>query len=179
MAAGSRTKKQDEKWVYVPAIMLSCTVTKQHMQAYNPISEILTKEHCRNKHSFVQENALYLEVVETETARADKRSKYPIVDFCIGIRKGKSRKIRLVEAKFDVDNLKNIGSSNIPEKVKHSNDILISDEISIESGAVILINSGPIVQQQKRRLSDILRAKGEHYSVKTVDEFYNDYFKVS
>lgn len=179
MAAGSRTKVQDEKWVFVPAIMLACTVTKQHMQAYIPISDILTKENCRNKHTFAQEKALYLEEVETEMARADRRSKYPIVDFCIGIRKGNSKMIRLVEAKFDVDNLKNIGSSNIPEKVKHSNDILISDEISIESGAVILINSGPKIQQQKRRLSDILRAKGEHYSVKTVDEFYNDYFKVS
>ena len=77
MAAGSRTQKQDEKWVFAPAIMLSCTLTKQHMQAYIPISEILKKEHCRDKHSFTQEKALYLEVVETEMARAEKRSKAP------------------------------------------------------------------------------------------------------
>lgn len=179
MAAGSRTRKQDEKWAFAPAIMLSCLVTKQYPQAYTPITEILAKEHCRDKNSFDQEKALYLEVVETETARSDRRSKNPIVDFCVGIRKGKSRMIRLVEAKFDVDNLKNIESSNIPEKVKHSNAILLSEEIPIESGAVVLINNGPIVQQQKRRLSDILRAKGHHYSVKTVAEFYNDYFKVS
>lgn len=179
MAVGSRRKEQEEKWTFAPVIMLSCDVTKQRKQAYIPISEILTKEHCRDKHSFVQEKALYLEVVETENARADRRSKNPIVDFCVGIRKGKSRMIRLVEAKFDVDNLKNLESSNIPEKVKHSNDILLSEAIPIESGAIVLIKSGSIAQQQKRRLSDILRAKGHHYSVKTVAEFYNDYFKVS
>ena len=53
MAAGSRTQKQDEKWVFAPAIMLSCTLTKQHMQAYIPISEIL-------KRSIAETNILLL-----------------------------------------------------------------------------------------------------------------------
>ena len=175
MAAGSRTQKQDDKWVFAPAIMLSCTVTKQHRQAYIPISDILTMEHCRNRHSFAQEKALYLEEVETEMARADRRSKSPIVDFSIGLSSGKSRKIRLVEAKFDVINLKNLESSNIPEKVQHSTDVLIDCGIPIESGAIVLINKTPIVQQQRRWLEQKLLAQG-HYQVKTVDEFYKLYF---
>lgn len=176
MAAGSRTKKQDEKWVFTPTVMLSCLTTRQHPQAYTPIKEILTKEQCGSNHRFLKEKALYLEVVETELAKIQGRSKKAIVDFSIGISKGKSKMIRLVEAKFDVNNLNNLSSSNIPEKVKHSNDILISDGIPIESGAVVLINNSPIVQQQKRWLSNILTAKGQRYSVRTVEEFYNDYF---
>ena len=175
MAAGSRTQKQDEKWVFAPAIMFSCTLTKQHMQAYIPISEILKKEHCRDKHSFTQEKALYLEVVETEMARAEKRSKAPVVDFSIGLTRGKSRKIRLVEAKFDVNDLKNLASSNIPNKVQHSTDVLLDCGIPIESGAIVLIKKSPIVQQKRRWLEQKLLAQG-HYQVKTVDEFNKLYF---
>lgn len=174
MAAGSRTQKQDEKWVFDPAIMFSCAVTKQHPQAYIPISDILTKEHCRGKHPFIQEKALYLEAVETEMTTG-KRSKAPIVDFSIGLTKGKNRKIRLVEAKFDVDDLKNLASSNIPAKVQHSTDVLRDCGIPIGSGAVVLINKSPKVQQQKSWLARILMAKGA-YEVKTVDEFYKLYF---
>lgn len=176
MAAGSRTKVQDEKWVFAPAIMLSCIVTKQHMSAYIPISEVLTMEHCRNKHSFALEKALYLEAVETEMARADRRSKSPIVDFSIGLTRRKSRKIRLVEAKFDINDLKNLASANIPAKVQHSTDVLRSCGIPIESGAIVLINKTPIVQQQRRWLEQRLLAQG-HYQVKTIDEFHRDYFK--
>lgn len=176
MAAGSRTQKQDDKWVFAPAILLSCIVTKQHMSAYIPISEILTMEHCRNKHSFAQEKALYLEEVETEMARADRRSKSPIVDFSIGLSRGKSRKIRLIEAKFDVNDLKGLASSNIPEKVQHSTDILRNDGFMIDSGAIVLIKKSPIVQQQRRWLEQRLLAQG-HYQVKTIDEFHRDYFK--
>ena len=140
MAAGSRTQKQDEKWVFAPAIMLSCTLTKLHMQAYIPISEILKKEHCRDKHSFTQEKALYLEVVETEMARA-----------------------------------KNLASSNIPNKVQHSTDVLLDCGIPIESGAIVLIKKSPIVQQKRRWLEQKLLAQG-HYQVKTVDEFNKLYF---
>lgn len=175
MAAGSRIQKQDEKWVFAPAIMLSCTLTKQHMQAYIPISEILKKEHCRDKHSFTQEKALCLEVVEKEMARAEKRSKAPVVDFSIGLTRGKSRKIRLVEAKFDVNDLKNLASSNIPNKVQHSTDVLLDCGIPIESGAIVLIKKSPIVQQQRRWLEQKLLAQG-HYQVKTVDEFNKLYF---
>jgi hypothetical protein len=176
MAAGSRTQKQDDKWVFAPAIMLSCTVTKQHRQTYIPISDILAKEHCRNKHFFTQEKALYLEEVETEMARADRRSKSPIVDFSIGLSSGKSRKIRLVEAKFDVNDLKSLTSSNIPEKVQHSTDVMRNEGFVIDSGAIVLIKRSPIVQQQRHWLEQRLLAQG-HYQVKTVDEFYRDYFK--
>ena len=175
MAAGSRTKKQDEKWAFAPAIMLSCLVTKQHPQAYIPIGSILTKEHCQDRHSFSQEKALYLEEIETMMARTNRRSKLPIVDFAIGLSKGKSRKIRLVEAKFEVSSLKNIDDANVYAKVHHSTDVLRDSEIQIESGAIVLINKGPIVQQQRRWLEQKLLARG-HYQVKTVDEFYNLYF---
>lgn len=175
MAVGSRTQKQDEKWVFDSDIMRSCTVTKQHKQAYIPISDILTKEHCRDEHPFTQEYALYLEVVETEMASSEKRNKAPIVDFSIGLAIGKNRKIRLIEAKFDVDNLKNLKSSNIPDKVKHSIDVLRDCGIRIENGAVVLINKSKIVQQKRSELARILMAKGA-YEVKTVDEFYKLYF---
>lgn len=177
MAAGSRTQKQDEKWVFDPAIMLSCAVTKQHMQAYIQISEILTKEHCRDKHPFTQENALYLEVVETKMASTEKRNKASIVDFSIGLTRGKKRKIRLVEAKFGVNDLKNLASSDIPDKVKHSTDVLRDCGISIESGAIVLINKSPKVQQRRRWLEQRLLAGG-HYQVTTIDEFYKLYFCV-
>ena len=179
MVAGNRERKQVEKWVFTPDVILSCSMTKQHPQAYIKITEILSKEHFRRANHFSQEKALYLELAETELAKNQKRCKKPIVDFSIGISKGKNRMIRLVEAKFDVDNLKNLTESNIPEKVKHSNDIFISNGIPIKSGAVVLINNSKIVQQQKRWLSSILAAKGQHYSVRTVEEFYNEYFKVS
>lgn len=175
MAAGSRTRKQDEKWAFTPAIMLSCSVAKKHPQTYIPIANILTKEHCQDRHSFSQEKALYLEDVETEMARADRRSKSSIVDFAIGLCKGKSRKIRLIEAKFDVRDLKNVESSNVPAKVQHSTDVLRDSGIQIESGAIVLIGKSPIVQQQRRWLEQKLLARG-HYQVKTVDEFYNLYF---
>ena len=175
MAAGKRTRKQDEKWVFTPAIMLSCSVTKHHPQAYIRIAEILTKEHCRDNSSFSQEKALYLEEVETEMARTDRRSKLSIVDFSIGLTKGKSRKIRLVEAKFNVMDLKNIESTDVFAKVKHSIDILRDSGISIESGAIVLINKSPFVQQQRRWLEQRILARG-HYQVKTVEEFYQQYF---
>lgn len=175
MAAGSRTGKQDKKWAFAPAIMLSCLLAKQHPQAYIPITHILTKEHCQDRHSFSQEKTLYLEDVETATARNARRSKSPIVDFAIGLSRGKSRKIRLIEAKFDVRDLKNIESSNVPAKVQHSTDVLRDSGMHIESGAIVLISKSPIVQQQRRWLEQKLLARG-HYQVKTVDEFYKLYF---
>ena len=98
-----------------------------------------------------------------------------VVDFSIGLTRGKSRKIHLVEAKFDVNDLKNLASSNIPNKVQHSTDVLLDCGIPIESGAIVLIKKSPIVQQQRRWLEQKLLAQG-HYQVKTVDEFNKLYF---
>lgn len=175
MVAGSKIKKQEKKWMFAPDVMTSCSVIKQHMEAYVRISEILKKEHCRDNHSFAQCKALYLEVVETRMASDEKRSKAPIVDFSIGLMSGKSKKIRLIEAKFDVKNLKNLASSNIPDKVQHSTDVLRDCGIQIESGAVVLVNKNKHVQQQIRWLEQMLLPRG-HYQVKVVDEFYKLYF---
>ena len=176
MEAGNKTRKQNEKWMFSSSVMSSCSTTEQHPSAYIQIATILKNEHYHGKHRFSQEKALYLESVETELTKSQKRNRAHIVDFSIGISKGKSQKIRLVEAKFDVNDLKNIESKSILAKVKHSNDILISDGFQIENGAVVLINDSLIVQQQKRWLSQKLISHG-HYTVNTIEEFYNDYFQ--
>lgn len=180
MAAGSRTKMIGEKWMFAPEVMISCSVTKHYPSAYILISEILAKENSRSKSPFRKERALHLDMVETKTSHIQGRSQRPSVDFCIGISRGKARMIRLVEAKFDVANLKKSDeATDIIAKVKHSNEMLVGEGVPVESGAVVLINNSPVVQQQKRWLSQKLFAKGHHYSVLTVNEFYDDYFKKS
>ena len=175
MAAGNRKNNQDDKWVYAPAVMHACSTTKRHLKAYIPITDILKREHCDGNNPFALEMALYLEDVETELAKSGKRNKAPIADFSIGLSKGKSRRIRLVEAKFDVWNLKNIESANVFDKVQHATELLRDDGVQIESGAIVLINNSPIVQQQKRWLEQRLLPRG-HVHVETVKEFYRLYF---
>lgn len=175
MVAGNRKNKKDDKWVYAPAVMCACSTIKRHIKAYIPITDILKREHCDGNNPFTQEKALYLEDVETELAKSDSRNKAPIVDFSIGLSQGKSRRIRLVEAKFDVRNLKNIESANVFDKVQHATEVLRDDGVQIESGAIVLINNSPIVQQQKRWLEQRLLARG-HFNVETVNGFYRHYF---
>lgn len=177
MAAGSRTTEQEKKWAYDSNVLDSCVTIKRHPKAYIPISDIMSKEHLHGKSPFKKEKALYLETVETELSKSERRRKKPIVDFSIGIKQGKQRMLRLVEAKFDVADLKNIEVKNVYDKVRHSSDLLQSSEITIESGAVVLISNNSVVQQQRHWFQTQLISKG-HYSVKTVEAFYNDYFKV-
>ena len=81
----------------------------------------------------------------------------------------------MVEAKFDVKNLKNIESANVFDKIQHATEVLRDDGVQIESGAIVLINNCPIVQQQKRWLEQRLLPRG-HFHVETVKEFYRLYF---
>lgn len=175
MAAGNRKNNQDDKWVYASTVMHACSTAKRHPQAYIPIRDILTREHCDGNNPFTREMALYLEDVETELAKNGKRNKAPIVDFSIGLSKRRSRRIRLVEAKFDVGNLKNIESANVFDKVQHATEVLRDAGVQIESGAIVLINNSPIVQQQKRWLEQRLLPRG-HFNVITVNEFHKQYF---
>lgn len=57
----------------------------------------------------------------------------------------------------------------------HSKDVMSVDGIPIEGGAVILINKGQKVEQQKNFFSRQLRPYG-NYQIMTIDDLYSRYF---
>ena len=167
-------KNSNEKWLYSAKITDESIVTQKHPESYQLIADIVKKEKCKGKTQFSNEKAIYLELVELRLAKG-KRDESPIVDFTFGIKQNNSKKYRLVEAKFDVDDLRNIDEKNIKNKVSHSRDIMREDGIPIEDGAVILINKSKIVEQQKNRFSRQLQPYGK-YQIMTIDDLYNRYF---
>lgn len=172
MVAGN--KKLDEKWLYCASITNNSKVKKKYPKSYQTISDIVKKEKYKGVTPFVDEKAIYLEITEGMLAKG-KRSKLPIVDFTFGITHNNSNKYRLIEAKFDVNDLKNIDNKNIRDKVSHSRDVMSEDGVPIEGGAVILINKSKIVQQQKSWFSRQLQPYG-NYQIWTIDELYDHYF---
>ena len=138
MAVGNN-KNTDKKWLYSVSITDDSNVVQKHPQSYQLIADIVKNEKCKGKTQFSNEKAIYLELVELELAKG-KRATCPIVDFTFGIKRDNSKKYRLIEAKFDVNNLKNIDVKNIRDKVSHSKDVMSEDGVSVENGAVILIN---------------------------------------
>lgn len=172
MVAGN--KKLDEKWLYCASITNNSKVKGKYSQSYQKISDIVKKEKCKGVTPFIDEKAIYLEVIEGMLAKG-KRSKLPIVDFTFGIIHNNFSKYRLIEAKFDVKDLKNIDKKNILDKVSHSRDVMSEDGVQIEGGAVILINKSDIVQQQMDWFSRQLMPFG-NYQIMTIDDLYNRYF---
>ena len=172
MAVGN--KQSEDKWMYSASITDNSQVVKNYPHSYQPIDEIVKNEKCKGKTQFSDEKAIYLELVELGLAKG-KRSKCPIVDFTFGIKHDKSKKYRLVEAKFDVDDLKNIDVKNIRDKVGHSKDVMREDGLPVENGAVVLINKSKIVEQQKYWFSRRLQPFG-NYQIMTIDDLYTHYF---
>lgn len=173
MAVGNN-KNTDKKWLYSVSITDDSNVVQKHPQSYQLIADIVKNEKCKGKTQFSNEKAIYLELVELELAKG-KRATCPIVDFTFGIKRDNSKKYRLIEAKFDVNNLKNIDVKNIRDKVSHSKDVMSEDGVSVENGAVILINKSKIVEQQKNWFSRQLQPFG-CYQIMTIDDLYSRYF---
>ncbi len=167
-------KQSEEKWIYCAIITDNSNVKRLYPESYQTIANIIKEEKCKGKTLFKNENAIYLEKVEDMLAKG-KRNKIPIVDFTFGISHKNIQKYRLIEAKFEVYDLKNIDTKNIREKVSHSKDVMRIDNIQIEDGAVILINKGKKVEQQKNFLSRKLIPYG-NYQIMTIDDLYNKYF---
>lgn len=171
MAVGNN-KNTDKKWLYSVSITDDSNVVQKHPQSYQLIADIVKNE--KGKTQFSNEKAIYLELVELELAKG-KRATCPIVDFTFGIKRDNSKKYRLIEAMFDVNNLKNIDVKNIRDKVSHSKDVMSEDGVSVENGAVILINKSKIVEQQKNWFSRQLQPFG-CYQIMTIDDLYSRYF---
>ena len=174
MAVGNN-KTLDEKWMYSASVTDDSKILQKHSQAYQLIADIIKKEKCKGKTQFSNEKAIYLELVELSLAKG-RRDNIPIVDFTFGIKRNNSKKYRLVEAKFDVDDLKNIDEKNIRDKVNHSRDVMKEDGVPIDNGAVVLINKSKIVEQQKNWFSRRLQPYG-NYQIMTIDKLYSHYFE--
>ena len=173
MAVGNNNNS-NKKWLYSTSVTDDSKVVQTHPQAYQLIADIVKKEKCKCKTQFSNEKAIYLELVELELAKG-KRNTCPIVDFSFGIKYDNSKKYQLIEAKFDVNNLKNIDVKNIRDKVSHSKDVMSEDGVPVENGAVILINKSKIVEQQKNWFSRLLQPFG-CYQIMTIDDLYSRYF---
>ena len=173
MAVGNNNNS-DKKWLYSASVTDDSKVVQTYPQSYQLIADILIKEKCKCKTQFSNEKAIYLEFVELELAKG-KRNTCPIVDFTFGIKCDNSKKYRLIEAKFDVNNLKNIDVKNIRDKVSHSKDVMSENGVPVENGAVILINKSKIVEQQKNWFSRQLQPYG-CYQIMTIDDLYFHYF---
>lgn len=164
----------ENKWLYCAAITDNSNITRIYPQSYQTIKDIVKKEKCKGKTLFTEEKAIYLEIVEGLLSKG-KRNKIPIVDFTFGITYKNTKKYRLIEAKFEVTDLKNIDTKNIRDKVDHSKDVMNVDGIPIEGGAVILVSNGPRVQQQINWFSRQLRPFG-NYQIMTIDDLFYKYF---
>lgn len=110
MVAGN--KQLEDEWLYCAIITDNSNITRDCPQSYQTIKDIVKKEKCKGNVLFTEEKAIYLEIVEGVFAKG-KRNKIPIVDFTFGITHGNSKKYRLVEAKFEVNDLRNIDTKNI------------------------------------------------------------------
>ena len=173
MAAGNN-KNLGEKWLYSADITDGSIFKQRHPKSYQQIADIVKEEKCKGKTPFTKEKAIYLELVEFELAKG-KRDMCPIVDFTFGIARNNSKKYRLIEAKFDVDDLKNIDEKNIRDKVSHSRDVMKEDGIPVDNGAVVLVNKSKIVEQQKNWFSRRLQPYG-NYQIMTIDDLYSHFF---
>ncbi len=176
MAAGNNSKRED-CWKFSQDVLESSWIKQKYPAAYKPISWIVKEEKYKGDIPFNKEMAIYMEAVNNEIAKG-RGDKGHIVDFAIGTRnkngKGKAKRIRLVEAKFDSKELDNIKPKDIKSKVYLSSSILIKEGIQISPNAVILINNSPDVQYQRRKLSNKLAGQ---FEVLTINDFHTKYFK--
>lgn len=176
MGAGS-IAKQEDCWKFSQDILEKSQIKQRHPNAYKLISWIIKEEKGKGSIPFDKEKGLYMEIVHKEISKGKGEWEH-IVDFAIGIRNkngiGNSKRIRLIEAKFDSKDTDNIKTKDIKSKVSHSFSILMEEGIPIEPDAVILINDGPKAQQNRSKLS---RRLVGHFDVLTVNSFHNKYFK--
>ena len=78
---------------------------------------MLRNEHYKGKNMpFKMEQGIYLDGVEMELAKRNKTSRKRTVDFLIGTG---NDWILLTEAKFDVSNPREMGISELKEKIVH------------------------------------------------------------
>lgn len=156
-------------------VILDYTSENQIMsQSLEPIKKILQDEKCKEKGiKFTNELALDLDNVEIEMKKGTSSDESNTVDFVVGL---ENKHLLLVEAKFEAKNMNNI-ASEIPKKIKHSKEILISNTkfTNIYSKIIILLNSDNF-QQNKRKLLNLLDNKIS-YSPMKVNEFYNTFFE--
>lgn len=175
MAAGSRTDTRDV-WKYSQDVFGGSQVIKHYPNAYKLISWILKKEGCKGAMPFGKEMAVYMESINDAIHKGtDKKH---IVDFAIGIRNkngsGKSKKIRLIEAKLNSKDTENIETNELRIKINDTMSILREEGITIESGAVILISDGSKAEQNRSKLS---RRLANSFDVFTISRFYSEFFK--
>lgn len=174
MAAGNIAK---DSWKFSQDVLENSLTKQRYPNAYKLISWIVKEEKYKGATPFDKEKGIYMESVHKEVSKG-KGDWEHIVDFAIGIKDkngtGKSKRIRLVEAKFESKDSDNIKAKDLRSKVSHTSSILLEEGIPIEPDAVILINDGPKSQQIRSKLS---RRLVGHYDVLTVDGFHTKYFK--
>lgn len=174
MAAGSSMNTRDG-WKYSQEVLGKSQIIHHYPDAYKLISWILKKEGCKGSIPFGKEMAVYMEPINDAIHKGtDKKH---IVDFVIGIKDkngmGKSKKIRLIEAKFNSKDTENIEIKDLRSKVSNTSSILREEGITIETGAVILISDGSKAEQNRSKLS---RRLANSFDVLTVRGFRTRFF---
>ena len=134
-----------------------CSVMQDFLK---PISDMLRNEHYKGKNMpFKMEQGIYLDGVEMELAKRNKTSRKRTVDFLIGTG---NDWILLTEAKFDVSNPREMGISELKEKIVHSKELVSNSRMltHIESNIIVLLkdeNFAQLYRELKNKVSNSLR----------------------
>lgn len=143
------------------------------LQAGNIVGlhSLLKKEGCvESENLFTDEQkAVALDDVQIHRAKVNKTCVEPSTDILLCVYKNK---IFLAEAKFKVENVKNISKGEIDDKIIGSRNIVQDENFHIVPSCYLLFSSAVLTQARINELKRIFLSSPK-YQFMTAIEFYN------
>ena len=181
MASDKKRKKkvaevQIDSWKFDEGVLVGCPLKMRHPDCYLPIKSVLKKEKYKGRIPFGQQKVLCLDKIEVDHAKAERRNQRSTTDMAIGIVRGDGKggkKIRLVECKFDVNNINGKLIEDLKDKNQKTRDHY-SFGNPIQKLFVVLLNDN--FYGQGLRFIKNNFSNSPDCEVQTVNGFFNQYF---
>lgn len=136
---------------------------------------LLKREGCADSENLFsdEQKAVALDDVQIHLAKANKTDIKASTDILLCIYKNK---IFLAEAKFRVENVKNVSKREIEDKIADSRDLIEDDNFHVAPPLYLLFSSSVLSPTRKQTRINELKQKflsSPKYQFMTVAEFYN------
>lgn len=146
-------------------------ITSNHPLAhrYQKLIDTVLKNEGARTTPFNTEICIDLDQFEIDLNRGQDRDK--TMDLMIGLT---SKQMLLVEAKLNVKSPNNLGKKELVEKIRHTKEILVEQELSIAKEKVFLFND-KVIGKARYYISQLFQ-KNPNVKVYTVQEFKENIF---
>lgn len=135
------------------------------------IHSLLKQEGCKDSENLFtdEEKAVALDTVQIHRASANGTNAESSMDMLLCIYRNK---ILIAEAKFRVDNVRNLSKSDIDSKIFGSRDLVEDENYHIIPFYYLLFSSETLTQAHRNELKKIFLSSPK-YQFQTAIEFYN------